>query len=86
MYILIQMVHFVSRAFILLVIVDAVMSFFVDSYHPVRVAIRRIVDPLLNPIRRTLPTVGMIDFSPLVLIIILQVVETLLVRVLASMA
>lgn len=34
-----------------------------------------ITEPLLAPIRRILPQTGMIDFSPLVLIIILVVIE-----------
>jgi YggT family protein len=39
---------------------------------------------MLNPIRRILPSTGMIDFSPLVLLILVQVVEYILTRVLLS--
>lgn len=32
-----------------------------------------ILDPLLNPIRRVLPPTGGLDFSPLVLLVLLQI-------------
>lgn len=44
-------------------------------------SLNAILDPFLRPIRRILPDTGMIDLSPLVLIIGLQ----LLVRVLVAM-
>ena len=37
-------------------------------------AINRLLDPILRPIRNLLPSTGAIDFSPLVLIILLNVV------------
>lgn len=37
-----------------------------------------ILDPLLKPIRRIMPDTGMIDFSPIVLIIGLRIVQMLL--------
>lgn len=40
-----------------------------------------VTEPILAPIRRILPQTGMIDFSPLVLIIVLVVIE----RVLSSL-
>jgi len=35
----------------------------------------RIADVIISPIRRVLPTIGMLDFSPLVAIILLQIAE-----------
>ena len=39
-----------------------------------------ITEPLLSPIRRLLPRTGMFDFSPIVLIILLQIVESVVQR------
>lgn len=39
-----------------------------------------ITEPLLSPIRRLLPRTGMFDFSPIVLIIVLQIVESVAQR------
>lgn len=44
-----------------------------------------ILDPFLKPIRRILPDTGMIDFSPIVLIIALNVTQMLLVGVARDM-
>ncbi len=65
-----------------IVIASALLSFFLPPYHPVREALDRIVDPLLNPIRRVLPSAGMMDFSPLVLILAIQLVSNILISIL----
>src|SRR4249919_1592886 len=47
----------------------------------VAVAIDRITAPLYRPIRRILPDFGGIDFSPLVILILIQVIKRLLAGV-----
>ena len=42
------------------------------------VALDRLTAPLYRPIRRLLPDFGGIDFSPLVILILIQVIEKLL--------
>ena len=42
------------------------------------VALDRLTAPLYRPIRRMLPDFGGIDFSPLVILILIQVIEKLL--------
>ena len=44
----------------------------------IAVAIDRITAPLYRPIRRILPDFGGIDFSPLVVLILIQVIKKLL--------
>jgi YggT family protein len=63
-----------------IVIVDVVLSYFMDPYHPVRQALDGIVGPLLAPIRGIMPFMGGIDFSPLILILLLQLLANLLIR------
>ena len=41
-------------------------------------ALDRILDPLLRPIRRILPDLGGLDFSPMVLILIIIIAQRLL--------
>src|SRR3569832_246622 len=48
------------------------------------VAIDRITAPLYRPIRRILPDFGGIDFSPLVILILIQVIKKLLAGVVAQ--
>ena len=47
-------------------------------------AIERITAPLYRPIRRILPDFGGIDFSPLVILILIQVIKKLLAGVVAQ--
>src|SRR5215213_4769389 len=48
------------------------------------VALDRITAPLYRPIRRMLPDFGGIDFSPLVILILIQVIKKLLGGVVAQ--
>ena len=41
-------------------------------------ALNKILDPFLKPIRKIMPDTGMIDFSPMVLLIGLRIVQMLL--------
>lgn len=60
---------------------DVILSFFMSPYHPIRKTLDSIVNPLLDPIRRFIPPVQGIDFSPMVLLILVQVLEYILLRV-----
>lgn len=80
----VQVIDFVFRLVMLVVIVQAVLSYFMSPFDPIRQRIDRLVNPLLAPIRRVVPPVGMIDFSPVILIILLQLVNTILTRLLLS--
>jgi YggT family protein len=64
---------------ILLILVRAVLSWLpLDSRNSFVQFIQRITDPILEPIRKTLGIHGGIDFSPLVAILILIVLQRLL--------
>ncbi len=84
--ILITLISALQQILILLVILSVILSYFLDPYHPLRRGLDRIVEPMLNPIRRVVPLVGMLDFSPLVLIILIQIIGSLLVRLLLSLS
>lgn len=47
-------------------------------------AINRFLEPVLRPIRNILPSTGAIDFSPLVLIILMQIVLLILEGIIRS--
>lgn len=83
--ILITIVGALQQILILLVILSVIFSYFMDPYHPVRRGLDRIVEPMLSPIRRVVPLVGMLDFSPLILIILIQILGGLLIRLLYTL-
>ncbi|TAK11522.1 MAG: YggT family protein [Anaerolineae bacterium] len=83
------MVFFIARfiqvtvqVLVWLVIIDSLLSFFMAPFHPVRQTMDRIVEPLLAPVRRFMPQTGMIDLSPLVFILGVQLLGSLLINVL----
>ena len=75
-------IRIVFTALTWLVIINAILSFVISPYHPLKVTLDRIVEPMLAPIRRFMPQTGTFDFSPLVLIILLQLIEIVLTQVL----
>ncbi len=76
------LVGLIAQLLTLLIFIAAILSFFMDPYHPVRRAVDSVVDPMLAPIRRVIPPVGGLDFSPLVLIILIQVLAGIIIRLL----
>ena len=79
---LVGFIKLVSQIFIWIVIASSLLSFFLPPYHPVREALDRIVEPFLNPIRRVVPMAGMFDFSPLILIIAVDLISRVLIAIL----
>ena len=77
-------IYRIIQLFTLLVVVDVFLSYFMDPYHPVKRFLDRIVEPFLRPIRRFVPPVGMMDFSPLILIVVLQLVGGILLRMFSA--
>lgn len=82
MGLLIQIVQIAGSVYTWLIIIGIVMSYFVSPYHPIRRTIDGLINPLLNPIRRVVPPLGGFDFSPIVLVLLVRVVETLLISLL----
>ena len=83
--ILILFINAISQLLVLLVIVAVILSYFMDPYHPIRRAVDSVVEPMLAPIRRFVPLLGGLDFSPLVLILLIQLLSNFLIRVLSTL-
>jgi YggT family protein len=82
-----QIVGYLISVVIILVIVQFVISllfaFNVISMHnqwaaAIYRAVNALLEPILRPIRRIMPDTGAIDFSPLVLIVLLNIVNIVL--------
>jgi YggT family protein len=81
-YALIDILTYLMNIIIIVVIVQFVLGLLItfnvvnmqnDAVAAVWKAVNAILDPLLRPIRRILPDTGMIDLSPMVLIIGLSI-------------
>ncbi|HTX93093.1 MAG TPA: YggT family protein [Anaerolineales bacterium] len=83
--IIIRIISLLADLLILLVIADAVLSFILPPDQPLRMAIGGIVNPLLAPIRRVVPLVGPLDLSPLILIIVIEILSFVLTSFLSAL-
>lgn len=61
-------------------VVNASNDFLMSFYN----SINRLLDPVLRPIRNLMPQTGALDFSPLVLIIVLQIVLIVIRSIIVS--
>ena len=81
---LIILINIATQLLILLIILSVVLSYFMSPYHPVRENIDRIVEPLMGPIRRVVPPLGMFDLSPIVLYFLVRAVSWALINFLRA--
>jgi len=81
---IISLVNIIFQLLTIVVVVDVIVSYFLPPYNNVRIFLDRIVSPLLAPIRRIIPPVQMIDFSPIILLVVLQVLQYLILGLLRS--
>jgi len=68
-------ISLVTGAISIIVIIDVLLSYILDPYHPLRRFLDNLVQPLLAPIQRILPPVGGLDLSPLVLLVLLDLIS-----------
>ncbi|MEK7681335.1 MAG: YggT family protein [Chloroflexota bacterium] len=67
---------YLCQALTIAIIIRSVLTWFpLGQTHPIVVFLNFVTDPLLVPIRRIMPTVAMFDFSPIVAIIVLYVIQ-----------
>ena len=85
MNMLLATVQLIINGLTLVVFVDVILSFVLNPFHPVRRALDSVVDPMLAPIRRLLPPAGGLDFSPAVLLILIQIIGRVLVSLLIQL-
>jgi YggT family protein len=80
-YYLVLAVNITAQAVTLLMLAYAILSWVAKPWNQVRMFVDRISEPLLAPIRRVVPLVGMVDISPLVLILLVQLIARVLVSI-----
>lgn len=93
LYTLYQIIELITNVLVMLIIVQFIIGLlfafnvvntrndFLATFYN---AINGFLEPVLRPIRNILPRTGAIDFSPLVLIILLQVVLIVLSGIIRS--
>ena len=82
---LIRLIEIAFNIFALLLILNILFAYMLDAYHPVRVTVERIIGPMLNPIRRTVPPLGMFDLSPIILYLLMFALKVALQNLLITL-
>ena len=67
-------IHWLAQAYVLVLLIYAVISWIPDLRGPWVRYLAMLVEPLLNPLRRVIPPIGGIDIAFLVLLLIVQLV------------
>jgi YggT family protein len=85
MYVSFQAIHLLAAVLILMktigslifwvLLLMAIMSWVSQGRSPVEYVLMQLAEPLLRPIRNLLPSMGGIDFSPMMLVLLLYVIN-----------
>jgi YggT family protein len=76
-----DLVDFVLLLYFVLVLARVVISLVnADSYHPIVPLVVQLTEPMLKPIRRRLPNIAGLDFSPMVLLLVLMLARVLIAK------
>ena len=83
-----RVLNLILSIYMWLIIVRAIASWFsMDPYNPIYQFLIRITEPVLGYIRRVLPMrAGMVDFSPIIAILIIIFLQSFLVQSLFGIA
>ena len=75
----IQTIDLIFTFFYLAIMARIILSWFrFDPYHPVSIFLYRVTEPILGFFRGIIPSVGMLDLSPIVAIVVLGMVQQML--------
>ena len=74
-----SILNIIYWAFWILILARVILSFIrIDPYHPIVRLVYDLTEPILAPIRRILPPMSGLDFSPLIALLLLQLLFRLI--------
>ncbi len=83
---LVSFVEILFQILIFAILIRALISWFpIAPSHPLVRLLDDITEPILAPLRRVVPRLGMMDITPIVAMIALQILEQILVSGLRSL-
>jgi YggT family protein len=85
MKLLILLVIILCRAVFILLFLNFLLSMLLPGDHPVRIRIARIVEVILRPFRKILKPINGIDFSPILAMLVVNLIEWLLTSLIRAM-
>lgn len=74
--VLAQFIFYLTTALYVAILVRAILSWFpIGGNNPIVAFVYQVTEPILAPIRRIVPRIGVIDLSPLIAILILVLIQ-----------
>lgn len=88
MFVLLSIVDLLFSLITFAIIANAILSWLpMDRYNnPLVRILDQITAPILEPLRRVIPPVGMMDITPIAALIILQILQALIHNILIGLA
>jgi len=91
-YALVQVINLLFQIFSVLILIDILGSWLLAArlnlpswVYSILGAVHTIVSPILAPFQRLIPSVGGLDFSPMIALLVLSFARQFIVRALLSM-
>ena len=82
-----QVLNTLITVYIWIIIIRVLISWVSpDPFNPLVQFLIRATDPVLEPARRIIPTIGPLDISPMIVLLLLQVIQHFLIRTLFDIA
>ena len=74
-----QTINILADLLVTLLVLRAILSWVVqDQRHPLNVWLMEATEPILKPIRRLLPQMSMVDWSPLIALLLIRLIQDIL--------
>jgi YggT family protein len=84
--VLVQILLLLLNIYEIVLLLRVLISWFrLDPYNPIVRVLYSLTEPLLQPIRQLLPQTGMVDFSPLVALLLLFAIRNVIQIVVAGL-
>ncbi|HWP27934.1 MAG TPA: YggT family protein [Chloroflexota bacterium] len=76
---LLSFIDLLFQILIFAIVARALLSWFnLGPSHPIVRVLYDVTEPILAPLRRVIPTIGMIDITPIVAIVLLDIIRRLI--------
>lgn len=87
MVFLVRFVDILFQALIFAILARVLLSWFrIAPYNPAVRFLNDITEPILAPLRRVIPPLGLLDITPLVALFLLSIVRDMLINALLGLA
>jgi len=86
MTILSTFIAFLGRALNILILARVLLSWVpVDRNNPLVSFVYEVTEPILGPIRRLVPSLGGIDLSPIIALVLIEILQRMLLTILGRL-